>query len=124
MTASRLPVGGLALAVSVPFLFLHETYQPFGVDVGAVDVRPSDLAGLGVVLVALRYGDRTRLRAGPLLWWPLALFLVYALAACFWPLARESGYDWRTYSVAALKFAEYALLAPAAAMQIGRASWR
>ena len=52
--AGREDVGALLLAASLPFLFLHERYQPeldVGIGSTTVDARLSDLA-LVVVLVA------------------------------------------------------------------------
>ena len=51
---NRDAVGALILAGSIPFLFLHERWQPeasVGLGATTIDMRPSDLAVL-VVLVA------------------------------------------------------------------------
>jgi O-antigen ligase len=108
------------LAGALPFLFLHDTYQPFTLGSGTVQVRPPDLAMVVVALTALAAFRWTLLRPGLLLWVPLAAFLAYSALACFFPLLRDSGYDWPTYLVTAVKFAEYAVLAPAVVLLIRR----
>jgi O-antigen ligase len=116
----RLPVGGLVLAAALPFLFLHDTYQPFTIGSGRVQVRPPDLAMVVVAVAALAAFRWTRLRQGRAVWIPLAGFLALSVAACFYPLARDSGYDWPTYLTTAVKFAEYAVLAPAVVLLVRR----
>jgi O-antigen ligase len=114
------PVGGLVLAAAVPFLFLHDTYQPFTIGSGRVQVRPPDLAMVVVVVAALAAFRWSRLRGGLVVWVPAVAFLAYSAAACFYPLLREPGYDWSTYLVTAIKFAEYAALAPAVVLLVRR----
>ncbi len=105
------------LAVALPLLFLHIRYQPsFDVDLGpTATVALSDLAVLAVVVtavvVALR-GGAGRLRAGLPLWVAALAFVLYAVVR-----ARTG-----THLVAALKFAEYAALAPAVPLLARRRS--
>jgi hypothetical protein len=97
----------IALALAVPFLFLHVKYQPgVRVPLGSthLGLELSDLGVLVVALVALREGLRDgfgRLRPSPWLWVSVALLLV-------WIFVRSQSL---THAVTAAKFAEYALLA-------------
>jgi hypothetical protein len=97
----------IALALAIPFLFLHVKYQPgVRVPLGSthLGLELSDLAVVVVALVALRSGLREgfgRLRPALWLWVASALLLV-------WILARSQSL---THAVTATKFAEYALLA-------------
>ena len=96
-----------ALALAVPFLFLHIKYQP-GVRVPFrsthLGLELSDLAVVVVALTALREGLRhgfSRLRPSLPLWLASAALLI-------WIFARSQSL---THAVTATKFAEYALLA-------------
>jgi len=97
----------IALALAVPFLFLHIKYQPgVRVPLGSthLGLEMSDLAVVLVALTALREGLRhgfTRLRPSLPLWVASAALLV-------WIFARSQSL---THAVTATKFAEYALLA-------------
>ena len=97
----------IALALAIPFLFLHVKYQPgVRVPLGSthLGLELSDLAVVVVALVALREGLRhgfARLRPALTLWVAAALLLV-------WIFARSQSL---THLVTAAKFAEYALLA-------------
>src|SRR5213080_4949192 len=99
--------GPAALALAVPFLFLHIKYQPgVRVPLGSthLGLELSDLAVVVVALVALREGLRTGfapLRPALPLWVAAALLLV-------WIFVRS---DSLSHLVTAAKFAEYALLA-------------
>src|SRR3954449_4668904 len=99
--------GAAALALAIPFLFLHIKYQPgVRVPLGSthLGLELSDLAVLIVALVALREGIRdgfARLRPGLSLWVAAALLIV-------WIFVRSQSL---THAVTAAKFAEYALLA-------------
>jgi len=97
----------IALALAVPFLFLHIKYQP-GVRVPLrsthLGLELSDLAVVVVALTALREGLRhgfSRLRPSLPLWLASAALLI-------WIFARSQSL---THAVTATKFAEYALLA-------------
>ena len=97
----------IALALAVPFLFLHIKYQPgVRVPLGSthLGLELSDLAVVVVALVALRDGLRNGfgpLRPSRWLWVASALLLV-------WIFVRS---DSLAHAVTAAKFAEYALLA-------------
>jgi hypothetical protein len=97
----------IALALAIPFLFLHIKYQPgVRVPLGSthLGLELSDLAVVVVALVALREGIRNgfgRLRPALWLWIATALLLL-------WILVRSQSL---THFVTAAKFAEYALLA-------------
>jgi hypothetical protein len=97
----------IALALAVPFLFLHIKYQPGkSVRLGSTNLglEMSDLAVVVVAVVALREGMRhgfARLRPSLPLW-------IAAAALLIWIFARSQSL---THLVTATKFAEYALLA-------------
>lgn len=97
----------IALALAIPFLFLHVKYQPgVRVPLGSthLGLELSDLAVVVVALVALREGLRDgfgRLRPALWLWVATALLLA-------WIFVRSQSL---THFVTAAKFAEYALLA-------------
>ena len=97
----------IALALAIPFLFLHVKYQPgVRVPLGSthLGLELSDLAVVVVAVVALRDGLRHgfgRLRPAVWLWVSTALLLV-------WILVRSQSL---THFVTAAKFTEYALLA-------------
>lgn len=97
----------IALALAVPFLFLHIKYQPgVRVPLGSthLGLELSDLAVVVVAAVALREGLRdgfARLRPSLALWIAAAVLLL-------WIFARSQSL---THLVTATKFAEYALLA-------------
>jgi hypothetical protein len=97
----------IALALAIPFLFLHIKYQPgVRVPLGSthLGIEASDVAVLVVAIVALREGLRDgfgRLRPALSLWVATALLLV-------WIFVRTQSL---AHFVTAAKFAEYALLA-------------
>ncbi len=97
----------IALALAIPFLFLHVKYQPgVRVPLGSthLGLETSDLAVVVVAVVALRDGLRHGfgvLRPALWLWVSAALLLV-------WIFVRSQSL---THFVTATKFAEYALLA-------------
>jgi O-Antigen ligase len=106
----------IALALAIPFLFLHVRYQPgVRVPLGSthLGLETSDLAVVVVALVALRDGLRHgfgRLRPALWLWVSAALLLV-------WIFVRSQSL---THFVTAAKFAEYALLAVSVPLIIRR----
>jgi O-antigen ligase len=97
----------IALALAIPFLFLHVKYQPgVRLPLGSthLGLELSDLAVVVVGLVALRDGLHhgfARLRPSLSLWIASAFLLM-------WIFARSQSL---THVVTAAKFAEYALLA-------------
>jgi O-antigen ligase len=97
----------IALALAIPFLFLHVKYQPgVRVPLGSthLGLELSDLAVVVVALAALRDGLRNGFgRLRPSLWlWVAAVLLLG------WIFVRSQSL---THAVTAAKFAEYALLA-------------
>jgi O-antigen ligase len=108
------------LAGALPFLFLHDTYQPFTLGSGRLQVRPPDVAMVVVALAALAAFRWAPLRRGLRVWVPLVAFLALSVLACFYPLLRDPGYHWSTYLITAVKFAEYAVLAPAVVLLVRR----
>jgi O-antigen ligase len=114
--AVRLPA--LLVAAAIPLLFLHVSYQP-GVAVGSVNAYLSDFAVLALVVTALVVGRRERfapLRAGLALWIALSVFLVWMVVEVGLGHLHASTYATKDHAVTAAKFAEYALLAPAAVL--------
>jgi hypothetical protein len=110
----------IALALAVPFLFLHIKYQPgVRVPLGSthLGLELSDLGVLLVALAALREGLRTgftRLRPALWLWVAAALLLI-------WIFVRSQSLS---HLVTAAKFAEYALLAVSLPLLLRRrAQW-
>lgn len=103
----------LVLLAALPLLFLHIEYQPSFM-VGRAQIVLSDLAVLAVgasaAVVAARRGPAP-LSSAKLVWAGAAALLLLIVAACFYPIAYDRAYDWRTHLVTAGKFAEYALLA-------------
>ena len=116
-TASR---GAVVLAAALPFVLLHRHYQPT-LSVRAVDVMLSDVAILVVVATAVVVGARDRfaaLRAGLPLWIAAAAFLCWIGVATVYGSSADPSYETGRHLVTAAKFAEYALLAPAAAVLV------
>jgi O-antigen ligase len=119
--AVRLPVAPRALlvAAAIPLLFLHSEFQPsISVHVGgtSVDAYLTDFAVLAVVLGALAAAARWGLRAlapAKVLWLVAAAFFVWLFFEVAWGRHETPGYATSSHLVTALKFLEYALLAPA-----------
>jgi len=120
-------VGALILACSVPLLFLHERWQPeasLGLGATTVDIRPSDVAVLVVlvaaVVAALREGIG-RLGAARWLWiWGAALIAWLAFQT-FRPVAVDDAlFD--DHLISFLKLVEYGLLALAVPLLVRRAA--
>ncbi len=112
--------GAAALALAVPFLFLHIKYQPgVRVPLGSthLGLELSDVAVVVVALVALREGLRdgfAPLRPAVPLW-------VASVALIFWIFIRS---DSLVHLVTAAKFSEYVLLAFSAPLVLRRrADW-
>ena len=108
--------GAVALAVAVPFLFLHIEYQPgVRVPLGSthLGLEASDLAVLVVAAFALREGVRTTF--APL--WPALSLWVSSTALLLWIVVRSESLE---HLVTAVKFAEYSLLAISAPLVLRR----
>jgi O-antigen ligase len=109
----------LVLAAAVPILFLHVRYQPgLALRAGSttVDAYLSDWAVLAVVVAAAATGVRAGfapLRRARLLWGTAIAFFVWVFLEVGYGRVHEASYPWQTHGVTALKFLEYALLAPA-----------
>jgi len=114
--------GPLVLAAALPFLFLHRQYQPT-FSSGGVDVTLADVALLAVVATAALEGVRhglSPLRPARTVWIMLALFLAWILASLIWARSNDPGYATGSHLVSALKFIEFALLAPAVPLLLRR----
>jgi O-antigen ligase len=104
-------------AVAMPVLFLHASFQPaLGWSLGStrVELRLSDLAVLAIgvaAAVGARRDGVAPLRQGRAVWLAAGLFLLWVVAASFYPLATNAAYPWRTHLVTAVKYSEYALIA-------------
>ena len=108
--------GAAALALAMPFLFLHIEYQ-LGVRVPLgsthLGIEASDVAVLVVAAFALREG----LRSGFAPLWPSFSLWVVSAALLVWILVRSESLD---NVVTAVKFAEYSLLAVSAPLVLRR----
>lgn len=110
----------VVLACAVPFVFLHPHYQPH-IAFGQVDVDLSDLAILAATIAALddlRRRGLAPLRAGRTIWPPLIAFLVLVLASIAWARYGDHQYSVSNHLVSGLKFVEYGVLAPVAALAL------
>jgi O-antigen ligase len=118
-------VGALVLAAAVPFLFVHERYQPemsAGIGSTTVDVRLSDVAVAFVVatavVVAARRGLGHLRGAGAL--WALGLVLLAWLAFETFRPASVGDAFFSDHLVTFLKLCEYALLTAAVPLLVRR----
>jgi O-antigen ligase len=116
----------LALAVTLPLVFLHVEHQPgFDVSVGSTrahlalaDVAVLTLGALATIVAARE--RTTPIRAALPVALAAVLFLGWVLASCFYPLLGSDPYTWRTHLLSAGKFAEYVLLAWAVLVLVRR----
>jgi len=118
-------VGALVLTLSLPFLFMHERFQPelsLALGSTSVEVRLADWALLAVVVAALvaafRLGTRP-LAAGRILWIPGALLLAWLAFAVLRPASLDDD-RFGDHLVSYVKFVEYALLALAVPLVVRR----
>jgi O-antigen ligase len=118
--------GAVVLAVAVPFLFVHERFQPeLAVDAGStsIDIRLSDVAVLVVVIAAFASAVRlglSCLRPTRFLWVLGALLLAWLAFETFRPVSLDDArFDDNVVSF--LKLVEYALLAIAVPLLVRRA---
>jgi O-antigen ligase len=115
---ARESVGAILLAVAVPFLFLHEKYQPtLEVDwrTTSLELRLSDVAVLLVVAAAVFTAARLgtmRLGAARLVWIPGIALVAWLAFEAFRPASVDDP-QFEEHLVSFFKFGEYALLAPA-----------
>ena len=118
------PAEALALAASVPFLFLHATYQPsvsVGVGSTSIDATLAD-AAIACVLVAAglrarREGWQPLVRARVVLGLAAAFLLVCAVSLATPSLLGEE-YDLARHAISLAKFAWYATLLPATVLLV------
>ena len=138
-TQARAPLGGrvralapgaavesLVLALAVPPLFLHATYQPHvSIPLGGttVDVTLADAAIAAVLAAAVvrgrREGFAPLLQARGVVIAAAALVAVGLLSLAT-PAVLGEDYAYATHAVSALKFAWYALLLPATVLLVRR----
>jgi O-antigen ligase len=123
--ADREAWGALIVGVAVPFLFLHEKYQPelsIGLGSSSVDVRLSDAAVLVVVVAGVVAATRlgaARLLAARTLWILGAVFLAWLAFELLRPVSTaDARFD--DHLVSFLKLCEYALLALAVPLLVRR----
>ena len=121
----RESVGALVLTIAIPFLFIHERFQPeLAIAVGStsIEIRLADWAVLAIVAVALisaaRRGTKP-LAAGRLLWISGVLLLGWLAFAALRPAAMDDP-QFAEHLVSYLKFVEYALLAVAVPLVVRR----
>jgi len=112
----REALGALVLAAAIPFLFMHERFQPaLGVSVGAteVEIRVSDLALLAVfaasVAAAFR-GELSRLANSRLLWISGGLLLAWLAFEALRPSSLDDD-RFGDHLVSYAKLVEYSLVA-------------
>jgi O-antigen ligase len=121
----RQSIGVLVLAASIPFLFIHERFQPeasIGVGSTTAEIRLSDVAVLLVVLAAAWSAARdglAPLRLSRALWlWGAALLAWLAFAALR-PVSVDDD-RFADHFVSFVKLCEYALLALAVPLLVRR----
>jgi O-antigen ligase len=118
--------GAVVLGAAVPFLFVHERFQPdLSLDLGSttVDIRLSDLAVLVVVVAAVLAVRRVglgRLRSGRALWLSGAALLAWLTFEVVRPASLDDD-QFSAHLVSFLKLTEYALLALAVPLLVRRA---
>jgi hypothetical protein len=121
----RESVGALVLAAAIPFLFLHERFQPeasLGLGSTTVDIRLSDVAVLVVVAVAIWSASRlgtARLRPGLALWVSGAALLAWLAFQALRPVSLDDD-GFADHLVSFVKLVEYALLALAVPLLVRR----
>lgn len=110
----------LVLLAALPLLFLHVEFQPT-LTAGSATIALSDLAVLAVAAAAfptLRREGLSSLRRGLPVWIAGAIWLALILGGTLYGLARFDPYPFGSHLLTALKYTEYALLAPAAALLV------
>ena len=117
--------GAIVLAAAVPFLFIHERFQPdlsLGLGSTTVDVRLSDVAVLVVVAVAVVVAIRLgldRLRPARSLWLSGTALLAWLAFEALRPVSLDDD-QLAARLVSFLKLVEYALLAVAVPLLVRR----
>ena len=114
------------LALLLPLLFIHVTYQPtWSVGIGSTTatIALSDLAVLGIVSLGVVAGVRAGfepLRRGRAVLIAGGIFLALVFLATAHPSLWQDEYRTAKHLVSALKLAEYALLAAAIPLAVRR----
>jgi O-antigen ligase len=121
----RASIGALVLAVSIPFLFVHERFQPeASIEIGSTsaEVRLADVALLAVLVAAawstLRDG-LAPLRRSLALWVLGAALLAWLAFETVRPVSLDDE-QFADHFVSFVKLAEYALLALAVPLLVRR----
>jgi O-antigen ligase len=121
----RESIGVLVLAASIPFLFVHERFQPeasIGVGSTTAEIRLSDVAVLLVVLAAAWSAARdglAPLRPSRALWLWGASLLAWLAFAALRPVSIDDD-RFADHFVSFVKLCEYALLALAVPLLVRR----
>lgn len=121
----REALGALVLSLAVPFLFIHEKYQPeleLDLSSTSVDIHLSDIAVLVVVLAAIVSAVRlgaARLSPARILWIPAVALLVWLSFEAFRPASVDDA-RFEEHLVSFLKLVEYGLLAVAVPLLVRR----
>lgn len=120
--ADRASPAALVFAVCVPFIFLHPHYEP-SLAFGPVAVDLTDLAiaasVIAAVVAGLRHGFGP-LAGGRAVWILLGSFLALILVSLSWARYGDPSYSLTGNLISALKFVEYACLAPAVPLALRR----
>ncbi|HEY1316803.1 MAG TPA: O-antigen ligase family protein [Gaiella sp.] len=109
----------LALAVAIPFLFLHATYQPtlsIGVGSTSIDATLADAAIALLVAAAVARGRRegwAPLRSARVLLGLTAAFVLVGALSLATPSLLGEDYSFGVHAISVAKFAWYACLLPA-----------
>ncbi len=117
--------GAIVLAAAVPFLFIHERFQPdlsFAAGSTTVDIRLSDVAVLVVVVAAVLAAIRLgvdRLRPAGYLWLAGTALLAWLGFEALRPVSLDDD-QFAAHLVSLLKLVEYALLAVAVPLLVRR----
>lgn len=126
MQRLELSVPVAVFMLALPVLFVHARFQPtVQTRVGSTELqfRLSDLAVLAIAgaaaVSARRHGVSALCRGRPV-WVAAVAFLLFILAASFYPLLTDDLYPWRAHLVTAVKYGEYALIAPAVPLVLRR----
>lgn len=115
-----------AFVVALPLLFVHASFQPtlqWSLGSTQIAIRLSDLAVLviaGAAAAELRRHGARALLHGRGIWVAAGAFLLFVVAATFYPLATDALYPWRTHLVTAIKYIEYGLIALAVPLTLRR----
>jgi O-antigen ligase len=121
----RASLGAVVLAGAVPFLFLHERFQPeasVGIGSSSLEIRLSDVAVflvlVAAVVSALHLGAE-RLRSGRALWLSGAALLIWLTFETLRPSSLDDD-RFADHLVSFLKLGEYVLLAVAVPLLVRR----